>query len=83
MAGPGTRASGQQQESAVPAVLAPEAQFLLCCAVGFVVSFFVAWAVIAWFMDWVKKRGFVPFAIYRMIVGAIVLWIVYSQSNGA
>ena len=55
----------------------------LVLAVGFVVSFFVAWAVIAWFMDWVKKRGFVPFAIYRMIVGAIVLWIVYSQSNGA
>lgn len=43
-------------------------------AVGFVVSFFVAWAVIALFMGWVKKRGFAPFAIYRIIAGAFVLW---------
>jgi len=42
-------------------------------AVGFVISFIVALIVIAWFMSWVKKRGFAPFAIYRIILGAIVL----------
>ncbi len=42
-------------------------------AVGFVISFFVAWAVVAWFMNWVRTRGFVPFAIYRFIAGAAVL----------
>ena len=42
-------------------------------AVGFVVSFVVAWAVIAWFMAWVKTRGFVPFAIYRIVLGVGVL----------
>jgi undecaprenyl-diphosphatase len=42
-------------------------------AVGFVVSFLVAWAVIAWFMAWVRRRGFTPFAIYRIIAGALVL----------
>lgn len=42
-------------------------------AVGFIISFVVALAVIAWFMGWVKKRGFAPFAIYRIILGAIVL----------
>ena len=42
-------------------------------AVGFVVSFFVAWAVIAWFMAWVRKHGFVPFAIYRIVLGVAVL----------
>jgi undecaprenyl-diphosphatase len=42
-------------------------------AVGFVVSFFVAWAVIAWFMAWVRKHGFTPFAIYRIVVGVVVL----------
>lgn len=47
-------------------------------AVGFVVSFFVAWLVIAWFMGWVKKRGFVPFAIYRIILGVVVLIGVYA-----
>lgn len=46
-------------------------------AIGFVVSFFVAWAVVAWFMNWVRNRGFVPFAIYRIIVGAAVMvWAV-------
>lgn len=43
-------------------------------AVGFGVSFIVALAVIAWFMRWVRTRGFVPFAIYRIIAGAALLW---------
>lgn len=38
-------------------------------AIGFVVSFFVALAVVAWFMNWVRARGFVPFAIYRILLG--------------
>jgi len=42
-------------------------------AIGFVVSFIVAYGAVAWFMAWVRKHGFVPFAIYRIIVGAIVL----------
>ena len=48
---------------------------LAVLAVGFVVSFFVAWAVVAWFMNWVRSRGFVPFAIYRILAGvAVLLW---------
>src|SRR5881398_3484741 len=42
-------------------------------AIGFVVSFIVAYAAVAWFMAWVRKRGFVPFAVYRIIVGTLVL----------
>ena len=42
-------------------------------AIGFVVSFFVAWAVVAWFMRWVRARGFVPFAIYRIVLGVAML----------
>ena len=38
-------------------------------AIGFVVSFFVALGVVAWFMHWVRQRGFVPFAIYRIVLG--------------
>jgi undecaprenyl-diphosphatase len=41
--------------------------------IGFVVSFIVAYGAVAWFMNWVRKRGFVPFAIYRLVVGALVL----------
>jgi undecaprenyl-diphosphatase len=43
-------------------------------AIGFFVSFVVAYAVVAWFMRWVQKRGFVPFAIYRIVFGAAVLF---------
>ncbi|MCC6512300.1 MAG: undecaprenyl-diphosphate phosphatase [Pirellulaceae bacterium] len=43
--------------------------------VGFMVSFVVALLVIAWFMRWVRTRGFVPFAIYRIIAGiALIIW---------
>jgi undecaprenyl-diphosphatase len=42
-------------------------------AIGFVVSFIVAYASVAWFMAWVRKHGFAPFAVYRIIVGALVL----------
>ncbi len=49
-------------------------------ATGFVVSFFVAWAVIAWFMAWVKERGFVPFAIYRILLGGgILVWLLVAS----
>ena len=42
-------------------------------AIGFVVSFIVAYATVAWFMAWVRRRGFGPFAMYRIVVGIIVL----------
>ena len=42
-------------------------------AIGFVVSFLVALAVVAWFMRWVRARGFAPFAIYRIAIGIVVL----------
>ncbi len=41
--------------------------------VGFVVSYLVAYLSVAWFMGYVRKRGFAPFAVYRIIVGALVL----------
>jgi undecaprenyl-diphosphatase len=41
--------------------------------IGFVVSFVVAMGVVAWFMNWVRHRGFTPFAIYRIILGIAVL----------
>jgi len=42
-------------------------------AIGFVVSFVVAYGSVAWFMAWVRKRGFAPFAVYRIILGIVVL----------
>jgi undecaprenyl-diphosphatase len=45
----------------------------LLLAIGFVVSYLVAYASVAFFMAWVRKRGFVPFAVYRIVVGILVL----------
>lgn len=52
--------------------MTPELWIVL--AIGFVVSFIVAYGVVAWFMSWVRNRGFVPFAVYRIVAGAAVLW---------
>jgi undecaprenyl-diphosphatase len=50
-----------------PLAMNPHARTVL--AIGFIVSFVVALAVVAWFMNWVRARGFVPFALYRIILG--------------
>jgi undecaprenyl-diphosphatase len=42
-------------------------------AIGFVVSFIVAYGAVAWFMGYVRKRGFAPFAMYRIVLGIAVL----------
>ena len=45
-------------------------------AIGFVVSFVVAYVVVAWFMHWVRTRGFAPFAVYRIVAGsAVLVWV--------
>ncbi|HLY75565.1 MAG TPA: undecaprenyl-diphosphate phosphatase [Planctomycetota bacterium] len=45
----------------------------LVLAVGLVVSFVVAYASVAALMAWVRKHGFLPFAVYRVVVGIAVL----------
>jgi undecaprenyl-diphosphatase len=48
--------------------------------IGFLVSFLVAWAVVAWFMNWVRSRGFAPFAVYRIVIGiAVLVWVMYGH----
>jgi undecaprenyl-diphosphatase len=48
-------------------------------AIGFIVSFFVAWGVVAWFMAWVRRHGFVPFAVYRIALGLGILGWLYLR----
>ena len=54
-----------------PLAMTPHSWTVL--AIGFVVSFIVALAVVAWFMNWVRARGFVPFAVYRIVFGIVLL----------
>lgn len=43
--------------------------------VGFVISFIVAFAVVEWFLHWVRRHGFAIFAVYRILLGcALLLW---------
>jgi undecaprenyl-diphosphatase len=43
--------------------------------IGTVVSFIVALGVVEWFLHWVRKHGFTPFAIYRILLGgALLIW---------
>lgn len=41
--------------------------------VGSLVSFIVAYLVIKWFMNYIKKKDFVFFGVYRIILGILVL----------
>src|SRR5438094_1029022 len=60
-----------QEVNVAPFTMNPHEWIVL--AIGFVVSFFVALAVVAWFMIWVRTRGFVPFALYRIVLGVGLL----------
>jgi undecaprenyl-diphosphatase len=58
------------------APLAMNAHGWVVLGIGFVISFIVALGVVAWFMRWVRARGFAPFAIYRIVVGIALLVLI-------
>jgi undecaprenyl-diphosphatase len=47
---------------------------IMLTGIGFVVSFFVAWAVIAAFMKFISRNNFKPFGYYRIVLGVLVLF---------
>jgi undecaprenyl-diphosphatase len=66
-------------DAATEAGLAPltmDAHGWVVLAIGFVVSFVVALGVVAWFMRWVRDRGFAPFAFYRIVLGIVLLILI-------
>jgi undecaprenyl-diphosphatase len=63
--------SGKEENPIGVASITPHEWVVL--AIGFVVSFIVAYAAVAWFVGYVRRRGFVPFAIYRIVIGIAVL----------
>jgi undecaprenyl-diphosphatase len=58
------------------APLAMDTHGWIVLGIGFVVSFVVALGVVAWFMRWVRARGFTPFAVYRIILGITLLVLI-------
>jgi len=59
------------------APFAMNSQQWIVLGIGFVISFFVALAVVAWFMHWVRQHGFAPFAIYRIIIGLLLMTLLW------
>src|ERR1700719_2823824 len=62
------------------APLAVDPQQWIVLAIGFVVSFIVALFVVAWFMRWVRARGFAPFAVYRIALGIVLIILLMRGS---
>ncbi|MGZ3475441.1 MAG: undecaprenyl-diphosphate phosphatase, partial [Polyangiales bacterium] len=52
-------------------IATPEARLALL--VGFVTSFLVAWAAIATFLAFLRRRGLEAFGWYRIVLGVVVL----------
>lgn len=44
--------------------------------IGFLSAFISAFIVIKWFIAYVSKHNFIPFAIYRIILGCVILFFV-------
>jgi undecaprenyl-diphosphatase len=44
-------------------------------AIGFLVSAFVSFVVIFWFIKTIEKIGMLPFVIYRIILGGVLLYV--------
>ena len=58
------------------APLTMDAHNWIVLAIGFAVSFVVALGVVAWFIRWVRARGFAPFALYRIVLGIVLLVLI-------
>lgn len=53
--------------------------------VATIVAFAVAIAIIKWFMSYISTRSFMPFVIYRIVLGAVILVLVATgvlQADG-
>lgn len=45
-------------------------------SIGMIVSFVSAWAVIATFLGMLRRFGLAPWGVYRIIVAALVFWLI-------
>jgi len=63
--------AAEATSAAGPLVMNTERWIVL--AIGFVISFLVALGVVEWFLQWVRKHGLVLFALYRIVLGLLLL----------
>lgn len=60
-------------ESIAPLVMTGHGWVVLF--IGFAVSFVVALLVVEWFLMWVRRHGFVIFALYRIVLAVLLFWL--------
>jgi len=65
------KAAGATAAAAAHVVMNPERWIVLLIGTG--VSFIVALGVVEWFLHWVRRHGFAWFALYRIILGTVLL----------
>ncbi len=63
-------------DAIAPLTMTPHLWLVL--AIGFSIAFGAAFAVVAWFLRWVRQHGFASFAIYRIVLG-LALFIALSR----
>ena len=61
----------ENADAMVPLVMTTHNWIIL--AIGLVVSFIVALGVVEWFLQWVRRHGFVVFAVYRIVLAVALL----------
>jgi undecaprenyl-diphosphatase len=67
------KVTADAMENLVPLVMDTHRWIVL--AIGMIVSFVVALGVVDWFLNWVRRHGFGPFAAYRIALGtALLIW---------
>jgi undecaprenyl-diphosphatase len=61
--------------AAIAAHVAMDREKWFVLIIGTVISFIVAFAVVEWFLHWVRRHGFAIFAVYRILLGgALLIW---------
>lgn len=60
----------------------PNAAMLFDVAIGVIVAFFAALAAVHFLMKWLTSHSFMPFVIYRVLLGIILLVLIHNGTLG-
>lgn len=55
-------------------------QNIIVLATGFIVSFISSYIAVKWFLKFVTKYTLIPFGVYRIVFGVILLYLIYSHT---
>ena len=53
-----------------------EDSYILDALTPFLTTFIVSYFCIKWFISFVKRVGYLPFIIYRVVLGVLLLWLI-------